>query len=341
MDITMITIALFMYNEEKYILDALESIRFQVENYADGKEVQLILLDDCSKDRTTQFADMWLEEHAALFQRVDKLYGEKNVGTCRKYRDMIAYVRGDKCVTVAGDDMFGAQNLFRGLEMCDQDIVMMPVFSFKNYKINTGIGEYLNIIAQSLTTAKSIRWEAKLGSPVLNGAIYNLKRVSEEVLAYMCQYRLVEDRSRVYKMVMENPELTVKYVNMPLMLYRRHEDSVSGLQSPHLKVHNDDIQRLFQDIYDHEKNVFLRWAIKRQQRAVRYRGKKGVKAKLIKLTPYYFVIGMRFLLHWFPVRNRYDELMSKYAAENNRHLKKMHAAAIEFGARHGIELEKE
>lgn len=336
----MITIALFMYNEEKYILDMLESIKFQVEHYADGKEIQLILLDDCSQDRTTQFADMWLEEHAALFQRVDKLYGRKNVGTCRKYKEMTEHVRGDKCVTVAGDDLLGERNMFHALEMCSQDIVMMPVLSFKNYKICTGMREYAHIIAQSLTTAKSIRWEAKLGSPVLNGAIFDLRRVSEGVLAYMCKYRLVEDRSRVYKIVMENPDLTVKYVNMPLMLYRRHGDSVSDLQSPHLKVHNDDINRLFQDIYDHEKNVFLRWAVKRQRRAVRYRGQKGVKAKLAKCTPYYAVIGMRFLLHWFQVRDLYDELMKNYAADNNRHLKKMHAAAVEFGARHGIDLEK-
>lgn len=337
----MITIALFMYNEEKYILDTLESMRYQIENYADGKEVQLILLDDCSKDKTTQYADMWLEEHAALFQRIDKLYGKENVGTCRKYKEMMKYVRGGQCVTVAGDDMFGAQNMFCGLEMCNQDIVMMPIFNFENYKICTGIGEYLNIMAQSLTTAKSIRWEAKLGSPVLNGAVYNLKRVSDEVLAYMCRYRLVEDRSRVYKMVTEHPELTVKYVNVPLILHRRHTESVSDLRSPHLSVHNDDVKRLFQDIYDHEANIILRWAIKRQQQAVRYRGQKGVKARLSKLTPYYFVISVRFLLHWFQVRDLYDELMKKYAADNNRHLKNMYAAAVEFGARHGIDLEKE
>jgi len=325
-----------MYNEEQYILDTLESIKFQMENYAAGRKVQLILLDDCSKDKTTEFADIWLSENARLFKSVDKLYGSENVGTCKKYAEMIRKVCGNKYFTIAGDDVISAQNMFTEIEECNQGIVMTPVLKFKDLKICSGIRQYLNIVAQSLVTSKSLYWEAKLGSPVLNGAIYELKLLSENVLEYMCRYRLLEDRARVYKITRENSKLALKYINKPILLYRQHESSVSNLQSQHAKVHNDDLNRLFKDIYDHEHNIILRWAVKCQKHAALYRGQKSLKAKMAKLTPYYLVIGMRIIFHWPKIKHAYKELMEKYVAESNLHLETIHAKAVAFGERHGM-----
>lgn len=332
----MITIAVFMYNEENFILDTLESIKFQVERYGAGREFQLILLDDCSKDRTAKITDLWAEENAALFKRIDKLYSEENVGTCQKYADMIRNTKGDKYITIAGDDVFVANDIFAEMEKCKSGILLTPALKFKDLKISRALKQNLDTVAQSLVTAKSISWESKLGCPALNGAIYDLKLFSEDVLTFMCRYRLLEDRARVYKIISENAKLEINYVNTPLVLSRKQERSVSALGSPHLKTHNDDLNKLFKDIYDDESSSLMRWKIRCQMHAAHYRGQKGFKAKLAKITPFYLRIGMRLLLHWPKVKRLYNELMESHADANERHLEEIHAAAVAFGNKKGI-----
>lgn len=332
----MITIAVFMYNEERYILDTLESIRFQVEHYGAGREFQLILLDDCSKDRTAKIADLWTEKNAALFKRIDKLYSEENAGTCQKYADMVRNIRGDKYITIAGDDVFVSHDVFAEMEEYECDILMTPVLKFKDYRVFHGLKHYLDTVAQSLVTVKSISWESKLGSPVLNGALYDLQLLSEDVLNFMCRYRLLEDRARVYKIVSDNKKIKINYINSPLLLSRKQDNSVSGLKSPHLKTHNEDLYNLFKDIYDEESNGLMRWALKCQMRAARYRGQKGVKARLARITPYYARIGMRLAFHWPKVKRLYNKLMENYAEKNEKYLEEIHSAAVAFANSYGI-----
>ena len=326
----MITIAVLMYNEEKYILETLESIKFQVENFGEEREIQLILSDDCSKDRTTEIADIWVEENAELFKYVDKLYGEENVGTCKKYADMVKAIRGDKYIVIAGDDVFSTQNVFSILEACDRDILLTASLKFIGCKIKRDVWQNLNTVAQSMVSIKSIHWEAKLGSPVLNGAIFDVGILSDEVLKYMCRYRLLEDRARVYKITFDKKNITLGYLNKPVILYRQNEVSVSSFRSPHLKTHNKDLDKLYEDAYENEKSSLIRWAIRCQRRSAAYRGQQGIKPILAKITPYYFVIATRIMLHWFTIKQLYNELMKQYVMENEKHLAKMHDAAMNF-----------
>ena len=330
----MITIAVMMYNEEKYILETLESIKYQIQNFGRERQIQLILSDDCSDDRTTEIADAWVAENYKLFQSIDKLYGEVNVGTCKKYADMVKAIRGERYVVIAGDDVFSTQNIFAILAACDKDILLTASLKFSGCKIKVGIWENLNIVAQSIVSGKSIHWEAQLGSPILNGAVYSLRILSEEVMQYMCRYKLLEDRARVYKIAMENKSLTLGYLNEPIILYRQNDVSVSSFQSPHLKTHNDDLNKLYEDAYANTDSIIMRWAIGRQKRAALFRGQRGIKAKLSKITPYYFAIGTRILFHWFAIKRIYNELMNKYVIENEKHLMKMHDAAVAFGDRY-------
>lgn len=326
----MITIAVFMYNEEKYILETLESIKFQIEKFGNDREIQLILLDDCSKDRTREIADIWVTKNEKLFRRIDKLYSVVNVGTCKKYADMVGVIQGEKYVVIAGDDVFSAQNVFAILDACDKDILLTASLKFNGARIKDGIWQNLNTVAQSMVTARSIHWEAKLGSPVLNGALFNLRILSDGVVKYMCRYKLLEDRARVYKITTENRNLTLGYLNEPIILYRQNEVSVSSFRSPHLKTHNNDLDKLYEDAYENTSSRVMRWAIKCQRHAASYRGQCGIKSKLSKITPYYFAIGTRILFHWFTIKRFYNELMNRYAKKNEMHLVKMHDAAVDF-----------
>ena len=46
------TFGILAYNQEKEILETLESIRYQIEHYSDNENINLILIDDSSADNT-------------------------------------------------------------------------------------------------------------------------------------------------------------------------------------------------------------------------------------------------------------------------------------------------
>ena len=61
------TFVIITYNQEQYILQHLESIKYQINKYGKGISVYLIISDDHSLDRTLQLAEIWLQENSCFF----------------------------------------------------------------------------------------------------------------------------------------------------------------------------------------------------------------------------------------------------------------------------------
>jgi glycosyltransferase involved in cell wall biosynthesis len=70
-----VTVILPVYNYADYLPEALESVRAQT-----LKELDLVVVDDCSPDDSAAVALNWLERHAARFNRVVLLRHRQNAG---------------------------------------------------------------------------------------------------------------------------------------------------------------------------------------------------------------------------------------------------------------------
>ena len=46
------TFGLLLYNQEEFVIEALESIKYQIINYGNDINVSLIVNDDCSLDHS-------------------------------------------------------------------------------------------------------------------------------------------------------------------------------------------------------------------------------------------------------------------------------------------------
>jgi glycosyltransferase involved in cell wall biosynthesis len=93
-----VSIIIPLYNYEKYIEDCLESCWSQT-----YKEVELIIIDDASKDNSTEvvqyFADMWANIHLIKLP-VNKGYSHaKNVGILASKGDFIVHLDADDMLT--------------------------------------------------------------------------------------------------------------------------------------------------------------------------------------------------------------------------------------------------
>ena len=100
------------YNHQNYILEHLESIKFLVETYGAGIEVDLIVNDDCSRDQTCDFVNRWLQINKNLFRNVTTLFNTKNIGTCASLNNMLEHVVAEHIKITAGDDVYSYENIF-------------------------------------------------------------------------------------------------------------------------------------------------------------------------------------------------------------------------------------
>ena len=95
----LVTFALFAYNQEKYIREAVEGAFAQT-----YEPLEIILSDDCSTDRTFEI----MEEMAAAYQGPHSVRCRKNcnnIGTIDHFLTVARESNGDLYVVAAGDDI--------------------------------------------------------------------------------------------------------------------------------------------------------------------------------------------------------------------------------------------
>lgn len=98
-DRPLVTFALFAYNQEKYIREAVEGAFSQTYS-----PLEIILSDDCSSDRTFEI----MEEMAREYQGPHLVHisrNRKNLGLSAHINTIALLVRGDFVVLAAGDDV--------------------------------------------------------------------------------------------------------------------------------------------------------------------------------------------------------------------------------------------
>ena len=60
------TFGVFTYNQDQFIFENLESIKYQIEKYGEGTSFLLVMSDDCSQDNTVVYAKEWLKKNKKM-----------------------------------------------------------------------------------------------------------------------------------------------------------------------------------------------------------------------------------------------------------------------------------
>lgn len=106
----LVTFALFAYNQEKYIFEAIEGAFSQ-----EYSPLQIIISDDCSSDSTYDIMKKMVKQydgpHEILLNR-----NLKNIGLAAHINHVIALAKGELIVVAAGDDISYPRRTTRILE---------------------------------------------------------------------------------------------------------------------------------------------------------------------------------------------------------------------------------
>lgn len=86
------------YNHERYILGCLESIKA-----SDYENMELVLLDDGSSDKTYELAKEWIDANRSRFVR-SLCKHQENAGICKTFNRLVSLSKGEYVSHIASDD---------------------------------------------------------------------------------------------------------------------------------------------------------------------------------------------------------------------------------------------
>lgn len=96
-NLPLVTIGAINYNNAKFVMETLESIRAQ--SYPN---IELVIVDDCSTDNSAEIIDTWLKHYEKPFKYIRH---EQNLGICATCNDVIKFSSGKYISTIATDDI--------------------------------------------------------------------------------------------------------------------------------------------------------------------------------------------------------------------------------------------
>ena len=294
----MFTFVVTCYNQAEVVIHALESIRYQICRFGKGQKFQLIAADDGSEDQSCQVIEQWIAENEDLFERVDRLFREKNAGICRNYVEALRQVAGDRFVVLNGDDLLSLYNLFEVTDLLDEyDMVCNAFIKF------TGSGDmirsypvYLEVVLQNFIRGNILRRSIKLGCAIMGPAVYRKELLTEEIFDFILQFRTVNDRACFQKIVGGHENLRVCYMNRPFILYRVSQNSISNFSSPNRWLHNQEVALLCREERKQEKSFFFRTMLYLQEKSASFRANPNYFVRLLRFfSPYYFIMLWLFI----------------------------------------------
>ena len=245
------TFVAFTYNQEKYIIQHLESIRYQIENFGKDTDCYFLLCDDCSTDKTAYLCKKWVTEHKNLFKDVNFIIQNKNRGIVNNYLTALSSIKTAKFKILAGDDLYFKNNIFDFNN--EYNFVITPVFNFDN---NSNISKmdmcYYNMFLHKQSKkadlqsfiSKYLKYTNVIYAP---GVFYNRVYDINKAIDALKNYKFIEDYP-FWNYLFSIPNLTVFIETKPLILYRCDVGISTNTKHPKRAEFLKDEKRLEKEI---------------------------------------------------------------------------------------------
>ena len=96
----LVSVNVVSYNADKYIIETLDSIANQTYS-----NIELIISDDASSDKTVDLCRSWIQEHKSRFTNVELITVEKNTGVTANCNRALAASHGEYWKIIGSDDL--------------------------------------------------------------------------------------------------------------------------------------------------------------------------------------------------------------------------------------------
>lgn len=210
----MVSIIIPCYNQEKYIEDCLLSVENQT-----YKDIEVIVVDDCSKDKSIKILSKYFGKHTILFNPENKgVSATRNAG--------ILYSSGEYIVCLDGDDMLLPDSIKARAE-CFEKHPDVDVVWANAYKINDARGNSSWTYGQCIAAYGGL----EVYSRRINAQTIMWKRkVFEKYGLYYEGLKSKEDKELLFRLGLhpDSPmpaAVKAKKIDDFVAIYRRHPNA--------------------------------------------------------------------------------------------------------------------
>lgn len=264
-----ISFGVVTYNSEKTIIETLESIRFQVEQFGRTHKNYLVISDDCSNDDTCELLSIWIDKYKEIFSDIKVIQTAINSGLCVNYAQLIKNIHTNFFIPLAGDDLLSSGNVYDKLSTLDENELQVHLtleFSGstvwnkpENMKKQLYYSKYKHTNKRDITLLETL-------SPYSSVEIIFLKQhYTKDCMEYIKNYRNFEDDTSFYYVLRNNKDVKFRFVMTPLVLYRREENSLTKMIDTASQISFlDDLYKFKKEAFKNENNVFFKvflWCI--------------------------------------------------------------------------------
>lgn len=240
----LVTFFVVSFNQEKTILESLESIKHQLVRFNSTAEIQLIISDDGSQDRTYLLEKAWVDAHRNIFTEVQILPSDVNRGIVGNLLRCYPHIRGDYYIGVAGDDLLADADIISHLE--NKDMYIFGHFLFRDYKILPE-ENFLHHYLFWESPIHVLQHVSRYIYPFESQTWVRSKKLNEPRLyEIMKQYKYLDDMP-TWNYYLEQYELNIGYVNIPIELYRKSDAGVTSKYNEANAQLTDDINIYYKE----------------------------------------------------------------------------------------------
>ncbi|MGL5053362.1 MAG: glycosyltransferase [Cetobacterium sp.] len=223
-----VSVVVVTYNFENYVLETLDSIKNQ--SYS---EIELIITDDKSSDKTILLVSNWIELNKERFSKVIFLKNKNNLGVAKNINKGIKIASGDWIKVIAGDDILENEALTNYVYFVNKNPSVKIFFGraqiFDDVFKNENLGKVLpgkeeeRFFSKKLSSKK--KWLLR-GNPIPAPTSFIKKELLEKLNYFDERFKMVEDYPFWFKVL--NSGEDILYLPKITVFYRKISTSVSA-----------------------------------------------------------------------------------------------------------------
>ena len=223
----LISVILPVYNGEKYLREAIESVLHQT--YSD---FEFLIIDDCSTDSTSQIIQQYKDK------RILHIQNSQNFGVAFSLNRGIQAARGKYIARMDADDVSVNDRFQRQLEALEAnqelDILGTQVI-LMDETLSYPVGQ-----TQYPVTHSEIVWQFLFNNAIAHPTVMGKREVFLQ--KYDEKSVAVEDYELWTRLV---GDVIFGNLTQPLLLYRRHESTITHMQEERLRDNKTGIIKCY------------------------------------------------------------------------------------------------
>lgn len=223
-----VTILIITYNSEDFVLQTLKSAKAQTYS-----NIQLIISDDGSTDKTIFIIKKWLENNSKYFKEAMLVTTDVNTGINENCNRGLNKAKGEWVKLIAGDDILANDCIEQNIDFINSNyhlpkLIVSQIVPFKNFEkfdLSTVKPKGTHEIFHEYSSAER-QFELLIRGKFINGAsaFYNLK-ILREMGGFTNQVRSLEDYPTFLYFTLKGNK--IYFLKKATVYYRIHEKSES------------------------------------------------------------------------------------------------------------------